>query len=82
MVVVGTFLDRIIRGDELLSVIEIPPLRRPGMRNVFLKTGHRVSWYMKEVLPIFLFGSVILFLCDLVRLTTTFNSISRIFAKF
>jgi ferrous iron transport protein B len=82
MVVVGTFLDRIIRGDELLSVIEIPPLRRPGMRNVFLKTGHRVSWYMKEVLPIFLFGSVILFLCDLVGIMKTINTISGFFAKF
>jgi ferrous iron transport protein B len=49
-------------------ILEIPPLRRPQLRNVLTKTRLRVGWYLKEVIPIFVVGTAALFLLDASRL--------------
>jgi len=53
------------RGD---FVIELPPMRRPALANVLSKTVARVEWYLKEALPLFLVGTLVLFLLDRLRL--------------
>jgi ferrous iron transport protein B len=44
--------------------MEVPPLRRPRLANVLLKTVTRMQWYFLEVLPLFLLASVILWALD------------------
>jgi ferrous iron transport protein B len=50
-------------------------MRRPQLANVLVKTASRLEWYLKEVIPIFVIGTAILFLLDKLRLL---DGISRI----
>ena len=45
-------------------MIELPPLRFPQMSNVVIKTVSRLEWYVKEVVPLFLIGTLLLFTLD------------------
>jgi len=55
------FLGRILlKGEEMVFFMELPPLRLPSFMNVFTKTYTRMVWYFKEVLPIFLWASVLI----------------------
>lgn len=47
-------------------------MRRPQLSNVLIKTTARLNWYLKEVIPLFLVGTGILFLLD------RFNLLERI----
>jgi ferrous iron transport protein B len=40
--------------------MEIPPLRWPKLSNVLTKTYTRVEWYFKEILPLFIFASILI----------------------
>ena len=64
LVVVGWLAARFVPGDRSVFIAELPPMRRPPLRPVILKTVARVEWYLREVVPLFLLGSVLLFLLD------------------
>jgi ferrous iron transport protein B len=40
----------------------------PQFKNVLLKTWYRIQWYLKEAVPLFLIGTLVLFLLDTVHL--------------
>ena len=42
--------------------MELPPMRLPQLSNIFTKTYTRMQWYFMEILPLFLFASVMLWL--------------------
>jgi ferrous iron transport protein B len=65
---VGFLSSRLIRGRCSEFIFEIPPIRIPQLRNVFLKTAHRIRWYLWEAVPLFLYGTLALFVLDKVRL--------------
>jgi ferrous iron transport protein B len=44
--------------------MEIPPIRRPLLRNILLKMKVRLTWYLKEVVPLFVLGTLVLFFLD------------------
>ncbi|HQP10253.1 MAG TPA: ferrous iron transport protein B [Candidatus Omnitrophota bacterium] len=58
----GWMASRLVPGDDNPLILEIPPLRIPSLRNIVLKTLARVEWYLKEVIPVFLIGTGMLFL--------------------
>jgi ferrous iron transport protein B len=62
--IVGSAAGRLIKGRATDFIIEIPPLRVPLAGNILLKTLHRVSWFLKEAVPLFLVGTLVLFLLD------------------
>jgi ferrous iron transport protein B len=68
LVVVGWLAARLVPGDRSVFVTELPPMRRPPLRPVVLKTVARVEWYIREVVPLFLIGSILLFILDRVDL--------------
>ena len=41
--------------------MELPPLRVPKLSNILYKTLMRLEWYAKEVIPIFILGTLFLF---------------------
>jgi len=45
-------------------LVELPPLRWPMASNVLTKTLARLEWYLKEVVPLFLFGAALMFALD------------------
>jgi ferrous iron transport protein B len=61
LLVVGWLAARLVPGDRSALVVELPPLRWPQLKNVLLKTLARLEWYVKEALPLFLVGTVIMF---------------------
>ncbi|MFC1672282.1 nucleoside recognition domain-containing protein, partial [Planctomycetota bacterium] len=58
---VGTIASRLIPGEPADFLLEVPPMRLPSPRNILTKTGHRLIWYLKEAVPLFLAGTAILF---------------------
>jgi ferrous iron transport protein B len=68
LLLVGYLASRLIRGRPGEFIFEIPPIRVPQLRNVMLKTWHRVRWYLKEAVPLFLYGTLALFLLDYLHL--------------
>ena len=61
---VGFLASRIIPGRKSDFILEIPPLRVPRLSNIIIKTAARIEWYLKEAAPIFIFGTVLLFILD------------------
>jgi ferrous iron transport protein B len=62
---VGWLAARLVPGERSKLMVELPPLRLPVFSNVMLKTLARLEWYLKEVVPLFLLGTLMLFLLDL-----------------
>ena len=42
-------------------------MRRPALSNVLVKTASRLNWYLREVIPLFVVGTAVLFLLDKVH---------------
>jgi ferrous iron transport protein B len=61
LILVGYLASRVIPGEGSDFILEIPPLRIPLISNVIVKTLARIEWYLKEAVPLFILGTVILF---------------------
>ena len=70
LLVVGWLTARVFDGEASDFILEIPPMRRPQLSNVWIKTVSRVNWYLKEVIPLFVIGTGVLFLFDRFGLLT------------
>jgi ferrous iron transport protein B len=68
IVLVGSLAARILPGRGSDFVLELPPLRVPQIGNIAVKTLARIEWYLKEAVPLFVLGTVILFVADRLRL--------------
>ncbi len=64
MLLVGFLAARALPGERSDFILELPPLRRPQLGNIAIKTLARLEWYLKEVLPLFIVGTLILFALD------------------
>jgi len=58
---VGWLAARVLAGERSPLLVELPPLRFPLLSNVVIKTLARLEWYLKEVIPLFLLGTAIMF---------------------
>ena len=61
---VAWLASRVIPGDTSDFILEIPPIRMPQFSNIALKTLVRVEWYLKEAVPLFVLGTLVLFFLD------------------
>ena len=64
LVLTGFLASLIVKGDRSDFMLEIPPMRMPSAMNVIRKTGNRAVWYLKEAVPLFIYGTLVLFLLD------------------
>lgn len=64
MMLVGLLAARLLPGQRSDFILELPPLRPPHLDNILIKTLARLEWYLKEVLPLFIVGTLILFVLD------------------
>jgi ferrous iron transport protein B len=60
----GWLASRLVHGRRIPLVTELPPLRWPLPANVLKKTAGRLSWYLREVIPLFLIGTLLMFALD------------------
>ncbi|MFQ6111906.1 MAG: ferrous iron transport protein B, partial [Nitrospinota bacterium] len=68
ILLVGFLASRVLPGEGSDFVLEIPPMRVPQVSNILIKTAARVEWYLREAVPLFLLGTLVLFILDRVRL--------------
>jgi ferrous iron transport protein B len=61
---VGYLSSKIIPGERADFILELPPIRMPQFSNVLVKTVSRIEWYLKEAVPLFILGTLILFTAD------------------
>ena len=64
LMLAGFLAARLIPGRRIPLVTEMPPIRLPLLGNVAKKTIGRLKWYLIEVIPLFLLGTLIMFLLD------------------
>jgi ferrous iron transport protein B len=64
MFLVGWLAARVVKGDRSEFILELPPIRWPRLGNLLTKTRLRVWWYLGEAVPLFLAGTVLLFVLD------------------
>lgn len=64
LLAVGWLAAHVMPGERNPLVIELPPLRFPVLSNVLIKTAARLEWYIKEAVPLFLLGTLLLFVLD------------------
>lgn len=74
LIIAGTLAGRLLPGRAAPFFIEVPPLRLPQPLNVWRKTTARMVWYFREILPIFLGASVVIWLGRLSGLFPTILS--------
>lgn len=64
VLIVGRLAAAIIPGRTAPFITELPPLRWPQWRNILAKTRARMVWYLTEVVPLFIIGTLALFVLD------------------
>jgi len=72
----GYLASRVVKGERTDFFLEIPPIRKPALMNILVKTAGRVEWYLKEAVPLFILGTFILFLLHKLDLLTVLERIS------
>lgn len=70
MMLVGWAASRVIPGSRSPFLVELPPLRMPKAGNIAKKVKMRLKWYIKEVIPLFVLATFVLFVLDKLRLLT------------
>jgi ferrous iron transport protein B len=64
-VVIGFAASKILPGDKPTFYMELPPIRVPKLSNVLRKTYTRIIWYFRELFPLFIAISVIIWVLQL-----------------
>jgi ferrous iron transport protein B len=60
----GYVAARVIPGRPSDFLLELPPMRIPSLGNIAAKTLARMTWYLKEVVPLFVAATAVLFVLD------------------
>lgn len=61
LLLVGYLASRVIPGEGSDFILELPPIRWPSLSNLLVKTMARIEWYLKEAVPLFFLGTLLLF---------------------
>jgi ferrous iron transport protein B len=64
----GYLAARLVPGEKPVFYIELPPLRLPRPRNILVKTYTRMEWYLREVFPLFILASLLIWIGRLIGL--------------
>lgn len=76
MLSVGWAAARVIPGGRSPFLMELPPLRIPKLSNIYKKVKARLKWYSKEVIPLFVLATFILFVLDKINVLAWLENIT------
>jgi ferrous iron transport protein B len=65
-IIVGVLADKLIPGGHAELMLELPPMRTPGLRSILVTTWRRTWAFMKEATPLFLLAAFLVFIFDYV----------------
>lgn len=74
LLAVGWLAAIVIPGGASDFVMELPPLRVPALGNIVRKTAARIEWYLREVIPVFVIATAVLFVLDEVGLLASLEA--------
>jgi ferrous iron transport protein B len=77
IILVGFLAGKLIPGENASFILELPPLRWPQMKNILIKTLSRLEWYLQEAVPLFILGTLILFVLDRSGALTSLEKLAR-----
>ena len=77
LLAVGWLAAKLVPGERTQLLVELPPMRLPVLSNVVFKTLARLEWYLKEVVPLFLIGTAILFVFDKTSMLTMISNVGK-----
>ena len=77
ILVAGLLARFVIPGKASDFVMELPPIRRPKLGNLLVKTMARVEWYLREAVPLFVLGTVLLYVMNATGLLDVAIRVSR-----
>ena len=72
----GYLASRFVPGEKPDFFMELPPMRIPTMGNIIMKTLSRIEWYLKEAVPLFVLGTLFLFLLDRIKILLWLETIA------
>ncbi|MCF7805015.1 MAG: ferrous iron transport protein B [Candidatus Marinimicrobia bacterium] len=76
LLLVGYLSSKVVKGKGSDFVLELPPIRRPTLSNIFIKTLARIEWYLREAVPLFFIGTFILFVFDKIHLLDVIRNVA------
>ena len=76
MLTVGSVAAKVMPGQGSDFILELPPMRLPGLKNILVKTAARMEWYLKEAVPLFVLGTIVLFTLDRLDVLVAIHDVS------
>ncbi len=74
---VGWAAARLIPGRGSDFLLEVPPVRVPSLLNIAVKTAARTEWYLREAVPLFILGTLMLFVLDRLAVLPALEAAAR-----
>jgi ferrous iron transport protein B len=71
---VGFLAAKLVDGEPADFILEIPPIRTPKLSNILIKVSARAEWYLKEAVPLFVVGTLLLWFLDATHLLVRLQS--------
>lgn len=68
LILSGYLASRLVPGEKSDFFMELPPMRLPSIGNIIMKTLSRIEWYLKEAVPLFVLGTLALFILDRMKI--------------
>ncbi len=59
-VLTGTVLNKVMPGESSKLLIDLPAIRLPMLGNVLKKTLQKTMMFLKEAVPLFIYGSILI----------------------
>ena len=72
---VGFLAAQLVKGEPADFILEIPPIRTPKLSNILIKVSARAEWYLKEAVPLFVIGTLLLYVLDAAHLLVKIQSL-------
>ncbi|MHA2298253.1 MAG: ferrous iron transport protein B [Candidatus Hodarchaeales archaeon] len=68
LLLVAWLMKIIFPGEKSDFIMELPPLRIPNLTNIIIKTWSRVEWFLREAIPLFVIGTLVISFMNLFTL--------------
>jgi len=77
LIIASKIMNKLVPGKESSFIVKITPLRIPKVSAIFYKSFLYLKWYIKEIVPLLLISTFILFCLEQIGIIALLNNIIR-----